>query len=506
MWTNRVFMRGLISGIQKSAALIPDTKPPVVLKSINELDPNNDDIWQAKLDGAFVYYTLGPRGIRAFSYRRSKKTGDVIEHTEKLQGLQNAKVPKELYGAVLQGEAWHPELAAREVGGILNSRKIEYKDELQAALHGIEKIPGVDLSQLNNHEKLELLRDIATKISVFDLPETAYSHSEKKTLLKKIESGNHPQTEEGIIGYPKEGKLYKIVFSPTHDLPVVGITEGEGGIEGKGIGALLVGTQENPTRVGTGLSSKMREVFYKNPELIKGLIARVKAKEVFPSGKLRAPSLQDFHPVKSDPDSLSKLEDLLAKTSFYKEAKIKKEKNKFFLYTNNGQVLGKHDTYEQALAQHKAVAISKLRKAKLAFDVEFAPGIPRHRKIRKIPTLKNKKWEFVVQEHDAFRAGKHWDLRLGDPKTEFAHSWAVPRAKFPDIKNPKLLAIPQSTHTLDYMDFEGDIPYGSYGAGKVKQIKRETVDIFSTSPDKIVFDIPGEGEMILRKTKKDDWI
>jgi len=120
--------------------------------------------------------------------------------------------------------------------------------------------------------------------------------------------------------------------------------------------------------------------------------------------------------------------------------------------------------------------------------------------------LKNKKWEFVVQEHDAFRAGKHWDLRLGDPKTEFAHSWAVPRAKFPDIKNPKLLAIPQSTHTLDYMDFEGDIPYGSYGAGKVKQIKRETVDIFSTSPDKIVFDIPGEGEMILRKTKKDDWI
>ena len=82
-------------------------------------------------------------------------------------------------------------------------------------------------------------------------------------------------------------------------------------------------------------------------------------------------------------------------------------------------------------------------------------------------------------------------------------SWAIPKTP-PTHKGVKRLAVQTEDHSVDYADFKGEIPEGSYGAGVVEIWDKGTYTIEERENDKLVIHVKGkklQGRFCLIKFK-----
>jgi bifunctional non-homologous end joining protein LigD len=94
---------------------------------------------------------------------------------------------------------------------------------------------------------------------------------------------------------------------------------------------------------------------------------------------------------------------------------------------------------------------------------------------------------FVIQEHSARRL--HWDLRL--ERDGVLLSWALPRG-LPETPKDNRLAVATEEHPLEYLDFEGEIPKGEYGAGAMKIWDSGTYQVLKWEPRKVEVTLHGQ--------------
>jgi bifunctional non-homologous end joining protein LigD len=111
---------------------------------------------------------------------------------------------------------------------------------------------------------------------------------------------------------------------------------------------------------------------------------------------------------------------------------------------------------------------------------------------------------FVIQEHHA--SSLHWDFRL--ERGGVLVSWAIPRGLPHDPKRNNL-AVQTEDHPLEYASFEGEIPAGEYGGGKVMTWDRGHYDLEKWSDKEVKVVLHGKrarGRYVLFRTDGKNWM
>jgi bifunctional non-homologous end joining protein LigD len=111
---------------------------------------------------------------------------------------------------------------------------------------------------------------------------------------------------------------------------------------------------------------------------------------------------------------------------------------------------------------------------------------------------------FVVQEHHASHL--HWDLRLEHDGV--LASWALPKG-VPVHPDENRLAVRTEDHPLEYLEFHGEIPAGSYGGGTMEIWDSGTYEEEKFRDGEVIVRLHGErvqGRYVLFRTDGKNWM
>lgn len=111
---------------------------------------------------------------------------------------------------------------------------------------------------------------------------------------------------------------------------------------------------------------------------------------------------------------------------------------------------------------------------------------------------------FVIHRHHATRL--HYDLRL--EQEGVLKSWAVPKG-FPPRPGTKRLAVQTEDHPLEYLTFDGTIPKGEYGGGRMWIFATGNYEITKQKKNGFYFRLESpsiSGEYRMHQTKENEWL
>jgi hypothetical protein len=302
--------QGLILGKEVVPGVVW-TKPNYVRKGLDYLDAldKSNKVAENKVDGSAAELVVGEHGNRAFSHRLSKKTGALIEYTDKIPHIRDQALPSEA-GTRIRAEVYH-KYGPNFSSGLLNSN-VERSRELQTE-HGRLKMVCFDCTHERGVEITD--RPYAYRRTVYERvcsslgPDVSPVEQAKATNFKAF----FDKVIHGIV-IPSDGIVIKDLTKKFGEVPwpkvkpfdtvdckVVKLTEGREGKHLGRLGALTVETPDgNLVQVGTGFNAYERQWIWDHRGEIPGEVAQVDFH--VRHGKLTntGPRFAGWHPSKSE--------------------------------------------------------------------------------------------------------------------------------------------------------------------------------------------------------------